>query len=326
MLDGRTGQEIWSVDKPDPNSTGFSGISIALGDVDGDALMDIVAVTGEGFVVMLDSKGTVVRTSDKPIPGNADAAFGWGGGLAIADIDHDGFPGDRLWRHVCSRRRAAPSPASGAAPRAWAAAASTALSTFVGSRRRARRQPGAARRPHRLQGRRDRPLGPPDLTRRLPGDRRLRQRRQARGVLVGQARCGSSTALSGATVLGPLTLPGNGAGGPPTVADFDGDGKAEIGVAQQNLYSMLKPNYGTMRDRRRLAGAEPRSLQLAVTGSSVFDFEGDGKAEVIYADECFLWVFDGRRARSASPPRHSPSPPPRPRSSPTSTATATPRS
>jgi hypothetical protein len=25
----------------------------------------------------------------------------------------------------------------------------------------------------------------------------------------------------------------------------------------------------------------------------VFDFEGDGKPEVIYADECFLWVFDG---------------------------------
>ena len=25
----------------------------------------------------------------------------------------------------------------------------------------------------------------------------------------------------------------------------------------------------------------------------MFDFEGDGKAEVIYGDECFLWVFDG---------------------------------
>jgi hypothetical protein len=31
-----------------------------------------------------------------------------------------------------------------------------------------------------------------------------------------------------------------------------------------------------------------------VTGSSVFDFEGDGRAEVIYNDECFLWVFDGQ--------------------------------
>src|SRR5690606_15544222 len=31
-----------------------------------------------------------------------------------------------------------------------------------------------------------------------------------------------------------------------------------------------------------------------VTGSSVFDFEGDGRAEVVYGDECFLRVYDGR--------------------------------
>jgi hypothetical protein len=30
-----------------------------------------------------------------------------------------------------------------------------------------------------------------------------------------------------------------------------------------------------------------------VTGSAVFDFEGDGAAEAIYADECFLRVYDG---------------------------------
>ena len=30
------------------------------------------------------------------------------------------------------------------------------------------------------------------------------------------------------------------------------------------------------------------------TGSSVFDFEGDGSAEVLYNDECFLRVYNGR--------------------------------
>ena len=29
------------------------------------------------------------------------------------------------------------------------------------------------------------------------------------------------------------------------------------------------------------------------TGSSVFDFEGDGAAEVVYADEHTLWIYDG---------------------------------
>ena len=30
-----------------------------------------------------------------------------------------------------------------------------------------------------------------------------------------------------------------------------------------------------------------------VTGSAVFDFEGDGVAEVVYADETRLWIFAG---------------------------------
>jgi hypothetical protein len=34
-------------------------------------------------------------------------------------------------------------------------------------------------------------------------------------------------------------------------------------------------------------------LSSNVTGSSVFDFDGDGTAEVVYADECFARVYDG---------------------------------
>ncbi|HEX9288872.1 MAG TPA: VCBS repeat-containing protein, partial [Anaeromyxobacteraceae bacterium] len=33
--------------------------------------------------------------------------------------------------------------------------------------------------------------------------------------------------------------------------------------------------------------------QSMVTGSSVFDFEHDGKAEVVYGDECYTRVYDG---------------------------------
>ncbi len=98
---------------------------------------------------------------------------------------------------------------------------------------------------------------------------------------------------SGAIELGPLTLPSTGEGGPPTVADFDGDGKREIGVAQQAKYAMIKPNY-TTNTLDVVWTAPNHDLSSSVTGSSVFDFEGDGKAEVIYNDECFLWVYDGQ--------------------------------
>jgi hypothetical protein len=100
-------------------------------------------------------------------------------------------------------------------------------------------------------------------------------------------------AVTGATALPAKTLGGTGAGGPPTVADFDGDGKAEIGVAQANFYTVLKPDYAGMK-LDVLWQTANHDLSSSVTGSSVFDFEGDGRAEVIYGDECFLWVFDGR--------------------------------
>jgi hypothetical protein len=36
-----------------------------------------------------------------------------------------------------------------------------------------------------------------------------------------------------------------------------------------------------------------QDLSSSVTGSSVFDFEGDGKAEVVYNDECHLYILSG---------------------------------
>lgn len=88
-------------------------------------------------------------------------------------------------------------------------------------------------------------------------------------------------------------------GGPPTVADFDGDGEAEIGVAGANYYIVadlecmaapLPPGCSDPGIRWKVPNQDCSSR---VTGSSVFDFDGDGKAEVIYNDEQFFRVFSG---------------------------------
>ena len=80
---------------------------------------------------------------------------------------------------------------------------------------------------------------------------------------------------------------GGGNGGPPTIADFDGDGLPEVGVAGASYYTVYETD-GTV------LWAQPVSdYSSNVTGSSVFDFEGDGAAEVVYADEHTLWVYDG---------------------------------
>jgi hypothetical protein len=92
----------------------------------------------------------------------------------------------------------------------------------------------------------------------------------------------------GALIWGPVPLPGGGAGGPPTIGDFDGDGKPEIGVASKSTYSVLRPFAANP-----VVWSRPTQDHSDVTGSSVFDFENDGQAEVVYGDECYTRVYDG---------------------------------
>ena len=86
-------------------------------------------------------------------------------------------------------------------------------------------------------------------------------------------------------------------GGPPTVADFDGDGVPDVGAAGAVGYivfsgaKMMDPVVPD--DELSLWFKTTHDCSSAVTGSSVFDFNGDGKAEVVYSDEYHLWMYDG---------------------------------
>lgn len=87
-------------------------------------------------------------------------------------------------------------------------------------------------------------------------------------------------------------------GGPPTVADFDGDGRAEIGVAAANYYVVFDldctlplPIECAAEGIRWMVENNDESSR--VTGSSVFDFDGDGEAEVVYNDETDFRILRG---------------------------------
>ncbi|MDI3283294.1 VCBS repeat-containing protein [Polyangium sp. 15x6] len=109
--------------------------------------------------------------------------------------------------------------------------------------------------------------------------------------------------LAGTVVFGPITIPGGGTGGPPTIADFDGDGRREFASAGGTQYVVFDFDCLAGGDAAKCGGQSPgtgilwsqpsKDASSNVTGSSVFDFDYDGKAEAVYADECFLRVYDG---------------------------------
>ncbi|MEC7522653.1 MAG: VCBS repeat-containing protein [Myxococcota bacterium] len=118
-------------------------------------------------------------------------------------------------------------------------------------------------------------------------------------VSSGQARVQT---IDGARVFGPVSIPGGGNGGAPTIADFDGDGRRELASAGGSSYVVFDLDCqatgatgtcGSGRTDGVLWTQPSQDASSSLTGSSVFDFDADGAAEAVYADECFLRIYDG---------------------------------
>lgn len=121
-------------------------------------------------------------------------------------------------------------------------------------------------------------------------------------VAVVQAGSARIDNIDGRTVFGPISLPASDGGGPPTIGDFDGDGFPEFAAAGSDSYTIFDPDCTGTPDPGRCTSeridgilwTQPSQDHSSnITGSSIFDFEGDGRAEAIYADEIFVRVYDG---------------------------------
>ncbi|SMF03440.1 RHS repeat-associated core domain-containing protein [Alteromonadaceae bacterium Bs31] len=89
------------------------------------------------------------------------------------------------------------------------------------------------------------------------------------------------------TQLWSSIIPGGGKGGAPTIADMNGDGKLNIGVAGASFYAVYNA------DGSILWQVPTFDSSSNVTGSSVFDFDGNGAVEVVYGDQTNLRIYNG---------------------------------
>ncbi|MCP3964367.1 MAG: tandem-95 repeat protein, partial [bacterium] len=274
-VDGRDGSEVFTVSDPALDITG--GAEIAVGDIDLDGRPEIV---------------TLAESKNRLIAFEHDGSFKWrshsvrgtagGGGVAIADLDRDGVPeivfgadvlnadGTRRWS--ASGSRGDNHGTVGGLPVVVDLDLSGDLEVVAGNT--ARRSDGSVY------------WTASGLTDGFNAIGNFDADDFPEVVLVDN---GSVYVLEhdGSIKWGPVSLPGGGRGGAPTVADVDGDGEAEIGVAGSTSYVIFETDGSVKWQVTTQDGSSH------VTGSSVFDFEGDGSAEVVYADELFLRIYSG---------------------------------
>lgn len=275
----------------------------AAGDLDGDGRPEIVVLVQGGGAIAIRNDGTELwRTSAADLP---NAEFNSNGSVAIHDLEGDGQPEVAVGRVVLE--------------------GATGAVRFTGTGGRGRNGQG--------------PLScVADVVPASPGQELIAGHTvySATGTILWEAmdtndgfcavadivdaagvaaRDGSPEVIriaagrvyvhEGATgsVLYERALPGcngdAGRGGAPTVADFEGDGLMEIGVAGAFCYSVIDPECAVMprppacRQDGILWRTDTEDNSSSVTSSTVFDFNGDGRAEVVYNDEQFFQVLDG---------------------------------
>ncbi|MBO4350260.1 MAG: hypothetical protein J6A01_04835, partial [Proteobacteria bacterium] len=97
-------------------------------------------------------------------------------------------------------------------------------------------------------------------------------------------------------------------GGAPTIGDYDGDNLPEVGFAFGDHYRVFDPlckkNTEGCASEGVLWEGMNQDNSSYETGSSIFDFDADGHNEVVYADECYTRIYDGKSGDILFSARH----------------------
>ncbi len=268
VLDGETGAVHFKIQEP----VDFSA-DPAIGDIDEDGLPEIVSVTPNGgAVIAFEHDGTLKWQGDAWTPSYII-------GMGLADVDNDGdveiYSGNQLGDHEGNLLWN-----NGAQPNYSASTAvdldgDEDLELVVGHV--AYQHDGST-------------LWNANIAPGFPQVADLDDDGEPE-VLVTNPNGISLLDTDGSVIYQDLRPTGDPAGGltwhrPAAIHDMDGDDFPEYALSSRNNYAVYEAD-ATLNWKAMV------SDQSGIAAGTAFDFIGDGVAEAMYADEQFMFIFDG---------------------------------
>ncbi|MCG8673750.1 MAG: putative Ig domain-containing protein, partial [Pseudomonadales bacterium] len=297
VLNGSDGTALSTFAVPNESISGFS--HVALGDIDGDGVVEIVAITEDSKIVAYDHTGGTPIWESEPFMPNNEGIWST---PSLADLDGDSsveimvgktvlngndgsikwvgegdYIGNNMYQGSSQNLRYATSISYAAD----IISSSPGLEVIVGPSIYSSN--GDLLWQNQDEGINDGYTAIADFDN--DGDAEI--------VLVSNGYV-SLLDHSGAVIWGPIQIMSTsqqadwGRGGPPVIADINGDGFVEIGIAGKNNYYVYD-HLGIQLWKSRVNDSSSN-----MTGSSVFDFDGDGRVEIAYADQEYLRIYDGQ--------------------------------
>jgi hypothetical protein len=276
IISGKDGSDVVAVTDPLYRLTGFG--NLAVGDINGDGNVEIVAPKFRGGLIAFAHDGTPMWTLSYSVPGTVDF-----GGPVIVDLHGNGHPviiaagrvisgsGTLLWQ--TSNGYVGGSHPTGSGGIAVDLDNDGHMAVLFGAS--AFSADGHLLWQNSTVGDGVDAIGRFNLDDPYPEI-----------VVVSHGKV-SLLDHTGQLIWGPVALPGGGIGGAPVVADLDGDGIPEIGVAGSSRYTVFNHD-GSIR---WVGTTHDETSQC--TSSTVFDFFNDGRKEVAYGDQAYLRIYDG---------------------------------